>query len=106
MTFADAPKRSRNGARFPKLLFVMDRDGGNLRALSSNVEHDNTPWPMPDGRILFGRWEYVDRNALVIQSLWTVLPDGMLTGADTIVIALGGNAIARAGEGIIDHIEP
>jgi hypothetical protein len=31
---------------------------------------------LPDGRILFGRWEYVDRNALVIQSLWTMLPDG------------------------------
>jgi hypothetical protein len=29
-----------------------------------------------DGRILFGRWEYVDKNALTIQSLWTVNPDG------------------------------
>jgi hypothetical protein len=31
---------------------------------------------LPDGRILFGRWEYVDKNALTIQSLWSVNPDG------------------------------
>ena len=30
----------------------------------------------PDGRILYGRWEYVDKNALTIQSLWTLNPDG------------------------------
>ena len=34
------------------------------------------PGVLPDGRILFGRWEYVDKNALTIQSLWTINPDG------------------------------
>jgi hypothetical protein len=36
---------------------------------------------MQDGRILFSRWEYVDRPAIPIQSLWAINPDGtMLSG--------------------------
>jgi hypothetical protein len=31
---------------------------------------------MEDGRLLYGRWEYVDKTALYMQSLWTALPDG------------------------------
>jgi hypothetical protein len=31
---------------------------------------------MPDGRILYDRWEYVDRNFGDAQGLWTVSPDG------------------------------
>jgi hypothetical protein len=53
-----------------------ERDGSNLRALSSNIEHDNTPWPLPDGRVLYMRWEYVDRNQNVFHHLWTASPDG------------------------------
>ena len=30
-----------------------DGDGKNIRALSSNIEQDNTPWVLPDGRIVF-----------------------------------------------------
>ena len=53
-----------------------ERDGSNLRPLSSNIEHDNTPWPLPDGRFLYMRWEYVDRNQNVFHHLWTANPDG------------------------------
>jgi hypothetical protein len=31
------------------ILYRCDADGRNIRILSSNNEHDNTPWPMPDG---------------------------------------------------------
>jgi hypothetical protein len=31
---------------------------------------------MPDGQILYDRWEYVDRNFGDAQGLWTVHPDG------------------------------
>jgi hypothetical protein len=37
-------------------------DGQEIRPLSANTEHENTPWPLPDGRILYQRWEYVDRS--------------------------------------------
>lgn len=53
-----------------------DADGRNLRALSANLEHDNTPWVLPDGRILYMRWEYVDRSQVDYHHLWTMYPDG------------------------------
>lgn len=51
-------------------------DGTQIRPLSANIEHDNTPWPLPDGRILYMRWEYVDRNQVNYHHLWTMNPDG------------------------------
>ncbi|MBF0433318.1 MAG: hypothetical protein HQK83_18715 [Fibrobacteria bacterium] len=53
-----------------------DGDGTNIRMLSANVEHDNTPWVLPDGRILYTRWEYVDRGQMAYHHLWTMNPDG------------------------------
>lgn len=53
-----------------------DADGGNVTPLSANIEHDNTPWPLPDGRILHTRWEYVDRSQVDYHHLWTMNPDG------------------------------
>jgi len=50
--------------------------GGNIRPLSANVEHENTPWVLPDGRILYQRWEYVDRSQVGYHHLWTMNPDG------------------------------
>ncbi|MEW6356474.1 MAG: NPCBM/NEW2 domain-containing protein [Planctomycetota bacterium] len=58
------------------ILYRCDADGQNIRVLSSNIEHDNTPWPLLDGRILYTRWEYVDRSQMVFHHLWTVNPDG------------------------------
>ncbi|MCX5647795.1 MAG: hypothetical protein NTX40_01680 [Planctomycetota bacterium] len=53
-----------------------DGDGTNLRPISANIEQDNTPWVLPDGRILYTRWEYVDRSQVDYHHLWTVNPDG------------------------------
>ncbi len=53
-----------------------DADGGNIRPISANIEHDNTPWPMPDGRVIYERWEYVDRSRVSFHHLWTANPDG------------------------------
>jgi len=57
-------------------LYRCDADGSNIRMLSSNNDHDNTPWPLPDGRILYMRWEYVDRSQVHYHHLWTMNPDG------------------------------
>jgi hypothetical protein len=53
-----------------------DADGGQLRPLSANIEQDNTPWVLPDGRILYTRWEYIDRSQVHYHHLWTMDPDG------------------------------
>ena len=57
-------------------LYRCDADGGNVRMLSSNNDHDNTPWMLPDGRVLYMRWEYVDRSQVHFHHLWTSNPDG------------------------------
>ncbi len=58
------------------IMHVMDADGGNIKRLSVNNVNEFDPCIMPDGRILHGRWEYVDKGALTQQSLWTIFPDG------------------------------
>ncbi|MDO5553439.1 MAG: hypothetical protein Q4G68_06720 [Planctomycetia bacterium] len=57
-------------------LFVMDADGANLTCVSMNTLSDFSPQMLPDGRVLFTRWEYVDRDLTYRQSLWTQNPDG------------------------------
>ncbi|MFC1805907.1 hypothetical protein ACFL09_02880 [Planctomycetota bacterium] len=57
-------------------LYRCDGDGSNIRMISSNNDHDNTPWVLPDGRILYMRWEYVDRSQVHYHHLWTTNPDG------------------------------
>lgn len=58
------------------VLYRCDGDGRNIRQLSANVEQENTPWMLPDGRILYQRWEYVDRSQIGYHHLWTMNPDG------------------------------
>jgi len=58
------------------ILYRCDGDGKNVRQVSANVEHDNTPWVLPDGRIMYQRWEYVDRSQVDYHHLWTANPDG------------------------------
>ncbi len=53
-----------------------DANGGNIRPLSCNIEQDNTPWVLPDGRLLYQRWEYIDRSRVRFHHLWTMNPDG------------------------------
>jgi hypothetical protein len=57
-------------------LHRVDADGGNLRILSSNIVHENTPAVLPDGRVLYTRWEYVDRAPQKFHGLWSLNPDG------------------------------
>jgi hypothetical protein len=54
----------------------MRSDGSDVRRLSGNYLNDFTPSVLDDGRIIYTRWEYVDRPAIPIQSLWTINPDG------------------------------
>ncbi len=58
------------------VLYRMERDGSQQQRLSANYLMDFTPSVLNDGRIIYTRWEYVDRAACPIQSLWTINPDG------------------------------
>ncbi|NQT52369.1 hypothetical protein HQ576_09980, partial [bacterium] len=53
-----------------------DADGRRIRLLSSGAFTENTPAVLPDGRVLYTRWEYVNRDPVSFHHLWTMNPDG------------------------------
>ena len=57
-------------------LYRMNADGTNITQIGNSIEFENGPSVMRDGRILYTRWEYVDRNFGGAQGLWTANPDG------------------------------
>ena len=57
-------------------LFRMDADGANPHQIGKSTLHEGHAALLPDGRILYDRWEYVDRNFGDAQGLWTCNPDG------------------------------
>jgi len=52
------------------------RDGTGYRQLTVNTLNDMSPHVLPNGQIMYTRWEYVDRDVKWRQSLWTINPDG------------------------------
>ena len=103
-----------------------DADGTNIRRLSANIEQDNTPWPLPDGRILYMRWEYIDRSQVGYHHLWTMNPDGTgqmvyygnqqtgtvmidakpIPGTNRVVSVFSPNHGRREHEGVITIVTP
>ncbi len=57
-------------------LYRMDGNGKNMEVLSDSPLSEASPSIMNDGRILYTRWEYVDKADVVIKCLWAVRPDG------------------------------
>jgi len=57
-------------------LHAMDRDGANIRPLSAFENFEYTPAVAADGRILYTRWDYIDRFNGPFFSLWSVNADG------------------------------
>jgi len=57
-------------------LHRMDGDGANVHQIGRSTLFEGHASLLPDGRVLYYRWEYVDRNFGDAQGLWTVNPDG------------------------------
>jgi hypothetical protein len=70
------------------LLYKVNADGKNMKKLTNSSVSEATPSILNDGRIMYTRWEYVDKGAVANKCLWAVRPDG--TGQAEIY----GNAIA------------
>ena len=47
-----------------------------IRQLSFGEANEWEPTVLDDGRIGYTRWDYINRNAIWHQSLWTIRPDG------------------------------
>ncbi len=57
-------------------LALADGDGANPRTVSYHETQEWDPAVLADGRVIYTRWDYVDRNAVHYQHLWAVRPDG------------------------------
>lgn len=57
-------------------LYRMNPDGSNIVQLGKSTLFEGHSALLNDGRIIYDRWEYVDRNFGDAQGLWTVNPDG------------------------------
>ena len=61
------------------VLYRMGADGKNLRKLTNSSVSEASPTMLPDGRILYTRWEYFDKGAVSLKCLWAVRPDGTMS---------------------------
>jgi hypothetical protein len=57
-------------------LHVMNADGSHLEQISPFEMFEWTPSVDAQGRILYARWDYVDRYNMPYMSLWSTMPDG------------------------------
>lgn len=57
-------------------LFRMDLDGSDIRQISWNDVNEWFPSVSNSGHLLFARWDYIDRDAVTHQNLWSMRPDG------------------------------
>jgi hypothetical protein len=58
------------------ILYRMDPDGRNMRPLTNSSVSEASPVMLPDGRIMYTRWEYADKGAVSVKCLWAMRPDG------------------------------
>ena len=70
--------RCHNGDRYcpTYLLYRCDGDGSHIRQLSFGEANEWDPTVMPNGQILWTRWDYINRPVLPTLGLWTIRPDG------------------------------
>jgi len=57
-------------------LTVANADGSDPHPISFHETQEWDPAVLADGRIIYTRWDYVDRHPVFYEHLWTVRPDG------------------------------
>ncbi|NQU23600.1 MAG: discoidin domain-containing protein [Candidatus Nealsonbacteria bacterium] len=61
------------------MLFRADGDGSNIHQLSFGEANEWDPSVMHNGRLVYTRWDYINRHDTRFQSLWAMAPDGTST---------------------------
>jgi len=64
------------GSSFVANLFLLDRATGGVRQLCFDQDHNWCPTMLPNGRVLYLRWEYSDLPHAFNRILFTMNPDG------------------------------
>jgi hypothetical protein len=57
-------------------LFSMKSDGSDIICLSYHETNEFHPSVLNDGRIVYSRWDYVDRDLAAAHHIWVCNPDG------------------------------
>ncbi len=57
-------------------LHRMDPDGTNIEQLTRSPVSEFCPVVLDDGRVMYHRWEYIDKGARVGKTIWSMNPDG------------------------------
>ncbi|HIQ21330.1 MAG TPA: hypothetical protein EYH34_08875, partial [Planctomycetes bacterium] len=65
-----------NGSTRVANLYIMNRDGSGVRQLCFDQEHNWCPTVLPNGRVLYLRWEYTDTPHAHARLLFHMNPDG------------------------------
>ena len=73
--------RCHHGGRYcpTYTLYRAEGDGSDIRPLVYGEANEWDPSVLDDGRIIWTRWDYINRHDTVYQSLWTIRPDGTST---------------------------
>ena len=58
------------------VLYRLNRKDGCIKKLTNSALSEACPVMLPDGRIMYTRWEYVDKGAVSVKCLWAMQPDG------------------------------
>ena len=65
-----------HGLRAVNNLYLMDADGANIRQICFDQDHNFHPVVLPDGQVLYHRWEYAGINHIFLRQLMVMNPDG------------------------------
>jgi hypothetical protein len=59
-------------------LYRMDADGAHVVQLTQSPVSEFCPVILDDGRVMYHRWEYIDKGARVCKTVWSMYPDGTM----------------------------
>lgn len=65
-----------HGQKVVSNLYTADAGGRNVRRLCYDQDHNFHPCIMPDGQVLFHRWDYTGINHIYLRQLMVMNPDG------------------------------
>lgn len=65
-----------SGSLVAPVLHRMEADGTHIEQLSRSPVSEFCPVVLDDGRVMYHRWEYIDKGARVAKTVWTMNPDG------------------------------
>jgi len=65
-----------HGLKWVSNLYLMNADGSGVRQLCFDQDHDLHPCVLPNGQVLYHRWDYTGISHIFLRQLMVMNPDG------------------------------